>query len=142
MVYLATYTGRGSLVNALIRFWTNSDASHSEIVIAGCGYSSSIMDKGVRCKRIDFNDGKWELLPLRWVRSNDIIQYFAATQKHKYGFKDLLCRQFMHFPCGDSPNQFCSEWCAAAIGLKSGREFSPALLRDVIADIIDIVENR
>ena len=142
MVYLATFVGRGSWVNSLIRFWTRSDASHSEIKIGPCGYSSSIMDGGVRCKRIDFNSSDWELLPLPWVEQSEVIQYFAKTQGNPYGWMDLILRQLLHLPSKNRKGQFCSEWCAESIGLKSGREFSPYLLRDIISDILDITENK
>ena len=140
MVYLATYIGRGSLANMMIRFWTRSNASHSEIKVGGSSFSSSIMDGGVRSKRINFDDENWELLPLPWVRESDVVQYFAQTKDIKYGWWDLICRQFMHLPFSDGKGQFCSEWCAEAIGLKSGREFSPDTLRSVCMDIVDILE--
>ena len=47
-VQLALYKGRGTLFNALIRWWTRSPYSHCELVINGTCYSSSIRDGGVR----------------------------------------------------------------------------------------------
>lgn len=140
MVYLASYTAKGDLINRLIRYWTNCKASHCELVIDGYGFSSSIKDGGVRRKRINFYDGNWELLALPWVLHHEIIEYYGKTKGTSYGWRDLFCRQLLHIPCKEDQGQFCSEWCASALGLDSGREFSPELLRLVCVDINKIYQ--
>ncbi len=47
-----------------IRVWTWSKWSHAELVIDGWCYSSSVMDGGVRRKKIDLDDGHWDVIPI------------------------------------------------------------------------------
>ena len=127
---LALYKGRGSVGNALIRWWTRSPYSHCEIVVGnGLAYSSSIQDGGVRAKRIEFDPAHWDFINLPGVEIHRVLDFYARTAGQPFGWKDLLLRQVLNRR-GDSDGWFCSEWCAAALGLPNPQTYSPATLAD------------
>lgn len=127
-VQLATYKGRGLIGNALIRWWTGSQYSHCELVVDGLCYSSSIMDKGVRSKTIDLSDGNWVMMPLSWVDGEAVKGYFQNTDVQAYGWFGLLYSQLFNRNRKEEGAQFCSEWCANAIGLPNAPSYSPVAL--------------
>ena len=126
---LALYKGKGRIGNAAIRWWTRSPYSHCELVIDGVAYSSSIMDSGVRAKRIEFDPEHWDFVDLPWASAALVKSTFASTQGDPYGWGDLFWRQVFNRP-GDTHGQFCSEWCARALGLPNPQQYSPATLGD------------
>lgn len=69
----------------LIQWWTGSIYSHCELVVDGACYSSSAMDGGVRCKRIDLDPEKWDVVDLPWAEAEQVTSYFTATDHHRYG---------------------------------------------------------
>ncbi|MBA1227853.1 hypothetical protein [Stutzerimonas stutzeri] len=134
-VELALYKGKGQIGNAFIRLWTGSIYSHCELVVDGWCYSSSVMDKGVRRKlvgegedRISLAPDKWDLMPLPWVDSKSVVEYFEATNHHRYGWPSLILSQFLNLNRPVKGAQFCSEWCAAAAGLPAPTILNPRTL--------------
>lgn len=111
-----------------IQWWTRSIYSHCELVIEGTCYSSSIMDKGVRAKVIDLEPDKWDVIDLPWVRAADILAYFEKTDSNTYGWLSLVTSQLFNRNQADNDSQFCSEWCANAIGLPDASIHSPRTL--------------
>lgn len=132
MIQLALYKGEGLIGNALIRWWTESPYSHCEIVVSGVCYSSSLMDKGVRDKQIDLHDGNWDLIDLPWASADKVLAYYGKTMDQPYGWADLFARQIFRAPSDDGVGQFCSEWCANALGLPDPRDHSPASLERLV----------
>lgn len=126
---LALYKGKGLVGNALIRWWTRSIYSHCELVIDGISYSSSLMDGGVRAKRIDHTPAHWDFVELPWADKLAVLTLYDQTKGEPYGWLDLLWRQVLNRP-GDARGWFCSEWCAAALGLPNPQLYSPATLGD------------
>lgn len=134
-VQIALYKGKGQIGNAFIRCWTSSIYSHCELIVDGWCYSSSVMDKGVRRKLVGDCDGrislapeKWDLLALPWADAASIVSYFAATDHHRYGWPSLILSQFLNLNRPVSGAQFCSEWCAAALGFPAAASLSPRTL--------------
>ena len=131
MVRLALYkhkrTGLAGIGPALIRWWTKSPYSHCELVVDGVAYSSSVQDGGVRAKRIEFNPAHWDFVDLPWADPDAVLHYFRMTDGEPYGWVDLLWRQVFNRP-GDALGAFCSEWCAAALGLTNPQQYSPGTL--------------
>lgn len=114
----------------LICWWSGSIYSHCELVIAGTCYSSSIMDKGVRAKVIDLEPEKWDVIDLPWADAADLLAYFAKTDGYSYGWFSLIASQLFNRNQTDSDSQFCSEWCASALGLPNPSTYSPKTLAD------------
>lgn len=127
-VQLALYKGKGQIGNAFIRWWTGSQYSHCELVVDGWCYSSSVMDKGVRRKLIDLQDGKWDLTPLPFADAEYIRDYFDKTDHHRYGWIGLIGSQLLNRNLTEDGAQFCSEWCANALGIPAASSYSPASL--------------
>lgn len=130
-VRLAMYKGKGRLFNATVRAWTKSEYSHCELVVDGWCYSSSLMDGGVRRKKIDLTDGKWDLYDLQGVDGKAIKDYFLMTDHHRYGLLSLLSSQIFNRGHAMREAQFCSEWCANALSIPRAVIYSPATLKDV-----------
>lgn len=137
-VKLAMYKGIGGPFNALIRWWNDSIYSHCELVIDGYCYSSSIMDKGVRRKQIDLYDGKWDLIDIDWADAEYAISYFQKTRKHNYGFPSLISSQLLNLNRSIGSAPFCSQWCAAALGLPNPASYSPRTLGELCVYISGI----
>ena len=76
-VQLALRKGDKRLSARLIQWWTNSAYSHCELVVEGWCYSSSVMDKGVRRKRIELRPDKWDVIELPWTSADDVRRFFA-----------------------------------------------------------------
>lgn len=132
MVRLALYKGRGQIGNALIRVWTGSIYSHCELVVDGMAYSSSIKDGGVREKRIDFAPEHWDFVELPDVFAWRVLAHFEATRGAPYGWRDLILSQVLNTGRDEDGAAFCSEWCAAALGLPNPTIFSPRALGDLV----------
>lgn len=132
MAQLALYKGKGRIGNAMIRVWTGSVYSHCELVIDGVAYSSSLMDGGVRSKRIAFRDDHWDMLDLPQRFDAAILAHFDATRGSRYSWLDLIRSQIFNTGANEVGASFCSEWCAEALGLPNGTIFSPRTLGELI----------
>lgn len=152
-IYLAFYKHKRSwrkepwkaLADAVTRFFTKGEYSHCELVIErreftrgshydnevvyDC-YSSSVQDKGVRCKQIDVRNGKWDLIPLANLTEEQIKAYFNRTSGKPYDWWGAI-------GCVIGVKQkrskyFCSEWCFNAIfNSEEGWRFSPNQLATI-----------
>lgn len=139
---LALYKGKGKgkLGNAAIRWWTGSIYSHCELVVDGWCYSSSVMDKGVRRKRvgggkdeISLREDHWDLIELPWADGEAIIRYFEATDSDVYGWASLIANQVLNRNRPTEHAAFCSEWCARALMLPAPSIYNPGTLSKVCA---------
>jgi len=135
-VQLALYKGKGQIGNAAIRLWTGSEYSHCELVVDGWCYSSSVMDKGVRRKRIDLKPDKWDLIELPWANAADVQHYFAQTDHYRYGWPSLITSQLFNLNRAVKGAEFCSEWCAKAVGLPSASSYSPGSLGEICGWVV------
>lgn len=114
-----------------IRWWTQSPYSHCELVVDGWCYSSSAMDGGVRRKKIDLDPSKWDLIPLPWASGREVVEYFNKTDHHRYGWTGLITSQLFNLNRDHDSAQFCSQWCASALGVPAPSIFSPATLGEI-----------
>lgn len=130
MIKLAMYKGKGLIGNAIVRAWTRSIYSHCELIDTDVGrwMSASVMDGGVRAKEMDMDPEHWDVFDLPWADPIRLLEYYAETKGKKYGWVDLLRSQFLNRPFDDTDAAFCSEWCAAALGLPCPTSYSPATL--------------
>lgn len=135
-VYLALYKAEGRIGNAAVRWWTKSQYSHCELVVDGVWHSSSIQDNGVRAKTMEAAPGHWDLIPLPSYLAARILAHFAATKGERYGWLDLLRSQVFNGNADQSGAAFCSEWCAAAMGLPSPASYSPRTLGELVGWVL------
>lgn len=132
MIQLALYKGKGLIGNALIRWWTRSPYSHCELVVDGVAYSSSLMDKGVRSKVIDFKPEHWDMVELPASLHHRVLGYYESTKGQRYSWLDLIRCQIFNSNADEDGASFCSEWCAAAIGFPNPATYSPQTLGDIV----------
>lgn len=132
MVYLALYKGKGTAMNALVRYFTKSAYSHCEIAIDtkdGYGnfhcYSASLRDGGVRHKTMPLPKEKWHLIPVllspEWVK-----RFYGNTQGKKYDFLGVI-GTVLGIPHSKS-RYFCSEWAAECLGYHRPASYTPCTL--------------
>jgi hypothetical protein len=136
---LAMYKGppngwKLQLAHRLICLKTKSIYSHCEILIDGVGYSSSNRDGGVRAKPTDLSTKHWDLFNVH-ADQDQVLQFFSRTKGQPY---DTLGE--LHFALGflaqDPDRWFCSEWCAAALGVGDPWTYSPqGLLNYCLANL-------
>ena len=118
MMRLAMYKGKGTFFDKLVRLRTGSIYSHSELVLDGRAYSSSIRDKGVRAKIINFNPESWDFFKVvDPSKSEKMLALFAGTQGQAYDWKGILIGQMFGTRAQDDDKAYCSEWCGAVFGL-------------------------
>lgn len=111
-----------------ICWWTGSIYSHCELVVDDICYSSSVMDGGVRAKQINLDPTKWDIIDLPWADASKVISYFEKTQYNPYGWLQLLSSQLLNRNTGSDDGDFCSNWCAEALGLPNPLTLSPGTL--------------
>ena len=142
MIYLALYHGhRGGtgwrvwaarFTDGLTRVLTRGQYSHCEIAVnKGNGqydcYSASLRDGGVRMKTMPLPADKWDLIPVNQQDAYiDVLNYFAQTRGKPYDFIGA-CGVILGIK-GSLKKWFCSEWCAAALGLQYPDRYSPQAL--------------
>lgn len=132
MVKLALYKGKGVFPGSyLIRFWNNSIYSHCELVIDNLCYSSSLMDRGVRAKKINLTAQDWDLIDLPWADEQKIKEHYEKTKDDFYDVWGLIGSQIFNKRSDSVKAAFCSEWCAAALELPNPETYSPHTLGDM-----------
>lgn len=137
LIHLALYKGQGRLFNRLIRLWTRSKYSHCELVLPdGRWLSASAMDGGVRAKCIELDLEHWDLIPLPWASQQLIEHVFERHQGKGYDWLGIFLSQFLPLGLHSRRRMFCSEFCAAGLGLNtSAQRFSPVLIGEVVQRI-------
>jgi hypothetical protein len=122
---------RLNIADLLIRWRTQSQASHCEIVIDGSMYSS-YPGTGVRKALFVNSPQKWFLLDLPEVDPKPILAFFEKTKGMKYDWLAVILGQSFYMDLENSHRYFCSEWCAEALGFPQAWRFTPALLEVVL----------
>jgi hypothetical protein len=123
---LALYKGDGTKFNAAIRWVDGGIYSHCELVFSD-GMSASATyrdDKTVRAKVIDFFPGRWDFIELPESLEADARAFYEGTAGTPY---DLLGQVRFVFGLvkGDNKTFWCSEWCAAALGMQDPWRYGP-----------------
>lgn len=139
---IAFYKGRRSensnakLFDIAVAWWTGGLYSHCELVFndspkeASC-YSSSNRDGGVRFKTIDLTSGHWDVVDLHSFDENAAWRWFTKHHGQPYDVAGLF--GFVLPWRTQNPNHwFCSEACAAALGISNPSKISPNHLAEYI----------
>lgn len=141
-VQIAFRKNDGRVFSRFIQWWTNSIYSHCEIVLDGWCYSSSWLDGGVRKTTITLSPDKWDVVEISWANKEKILRYFAETDSHKYGVFSLLRNQLFNRNKSIKESQFCSEWCANALGLPNAVSLSPSSLHTLCLYLNKLYEEK
>ena len=143
MITLAFYKGRGNTVwervqDCVIRFATGGRYSHVEFIAGAAKHgatamclSSSARDGGVRAKWIMLRPESWDLVELN-IDARAPDQFIRARIGAPYDYFGVVLSQVLALGRHDQSRWFCSEICAAALGLDSPERLSPQLLFEVI----------
>lgn len=101
-----------------IRLGTWSPWSHSELVLDGLCWSSSVRDNGVRSKIIDLNSGRWDVINLNLSNGEYFLaeQWFKEHEGMPYDYRGVA-RFALPFIPEDPQAVFCFESVAEALGL-------------------------
>tara|TARA_R100000789_G_scaffold79866_1_gene75154 strand:+ start:170 stop:637 length:468 start_codon:yes stop_codon:yes gene_type:complete len=142
-VTLAFYRGRGNTVfkrfqDGLIRSVTGGIYSHVEL-ISGTALlgqfsvclSASGRDGGVRQKHILLAADSWDLVLLP-MDAEAPCQFIRDHLGARYDYAGLMLSQVLAFGRHNPDQWFCSEICAAALGLPNPQRVSPQFLFDVV----------
>ena len=147
MIYLISYKHKrkvDSFKHLKYRFWdeltrliTRGVYTHSEIAIKqpdgsySC-YSSSVRDKGVRCKTMYLKPDRWDFIKLN-ITEEQVTTYFNNTNKLKY---DFFGAAGIALPIQDDRDKlFCSEFCYNVIfNSDQGWRFSPSQLYEIVKE--------
>ena len=149
-IYLALYKGcrdgtgwrvwAARFTDGLTRVLTRGRYSHCEIAVREhpqasvytC-YSASIRDNGVRCKVMPLPEAKWDLIQMESTSEahEQLQRVWTATEGQGY---DLPGAFGVVFGLPENRRRwFCSEWCAAALGLPDGWRWSPNDLAAIVS---------
>ena len=133
---IAFYKGPASDLWHKVAHWgvclfTASQYSHCELVVHGTCLSSSTRDGGVRAKQIDLNSGKWLVIDLPDDDGEESAQAWAWFADHAGQAYDWagIARFLLPFLPHKADQWFCSEACAAALGLPAPESWTPEQLR-------------
>ena len=129
--YNATRPGAPGIYNHLVRAFEGGPHSHCEIVFSnGDSASASFMDKGARFTgdgydfpKIDFNNGKWDLVRLPDEYEAGARAYWVAHEGWSYDIRGNI--RFI-FPWGNRDSAlkvFCSEGLLACLGVPEAWRF-------------------
>ena len=126
--YKGTHAGLPGIYNRLVRWWTRSPYSHVELIMPfGAAASSSAMDGGVRFKQIEFDPAKWDFVDLPSHLASAAEDWFNKHYGQPYDY--LGNAHFVVSAIGDDKKKwFCSEACAAALGMPDPERFDPGTL--------------
>ncbi len=130
---IALYKGPADDWTHKIAHWavctfTASRYSHCELVIQGVCYSSSARDGAVRAKTIDIYSGKWDVHQIKGDETQ-ALQWFNDHMGQPYDWAGVLRFAFPFLP-HRSKQWFCSEACAAALGIDNPHKLTPADLAE------------
>lgn len=130
-MYLAFKIKATSFLERLVRFFTDSDAVHCELVTAlhrdqFFGYTSLPLE-GVVKRWYSYDPDEWTFIEVR-ANPNDVLSFYEKAKGKKYDY--LGCLGFV-INVRENPNRyFCSEFCAEALSLKNPSSYTPGRLME------------
>lgn len=103
----------------LIRQWTRSEFSHSEVLLNGNTMFSAVEGIGVRKVLVaeDFDPKKWTIVHVPTDTSEDIKTYHWCEEQlgDPYDWAGIFFCQVFKFGRQHQSRWFCSEFCTAAL---------------------------
>lgn len=128
--HLAFYSGRRTILDRAIQFFTKSKFSHVELICGEPGgsaicRSSSGRDGGVREKEIQFHPDHWTFVKIHSWCNPEAWHVIGQEVGRKYDFAGILLSQFLGSGRHSRRKWFCSELCAHALGISEAHRLSP-----------------
>ncbi len=109
---LIFYKGKGVAADKLIRFWTKSPLSHSEIeTIDGYYCSNDPKTRIMRRKKIFLSEEEWEVcfIALPYEVAKHVHSHQLKKCGSKYDWKGIFFSQFFKFGYSAKNKWFCSK---------------------------------
>jgi hypothetical protein len=137
-IEIAFYRGSGRVLDKVIRWWTRSQFSHVEIVISRDGdkavlFSASARDGGVRKATREWVPEQWEVVSVRHrISPLDLALFMRDEIGAGYDYAGLFGSQLFASGWQSKRRWFCSEICAAILGLPEPQRYSPESLRKMV----------
>lgn len=117
-VSLIFYKGPGNFWDKAIRFITNSKYSHCEVFADGYTYTASANSNQVMRYTKPFIDPKlWDIVSINNVTSARVQAFYNVTKNDKYDWVGVILAHVFHIKFDLAVSWYCSEWCAACLGL-------------------------
>jgi len=139
--YRGTRPGIAGVANRLIRMRDHGPYSHMELCFSdGWSASSSLMDGGVRFRRIDYDPAKWDYIELPKELELGARMWFTYHQGQEYDWRADVCLAIGILAQSELA-WMCSESCMVALGFdeKDAWRYSP---NTAAATIRRITNNR
>lgn len=129
MVKLIFYKGRGNLFDWLVRLWTMSKYSHVELWHDGYSYTASAKHNVVQRFVMANVDSKlWDTVEVN-ADPKEVLNFFENTMGARYDWTGIFLHEMVPIKQHSKSKWYCSEWCAAAIGV-TYPQMSPQQLYD------------
>lgn len=119
----------GNIVDKLTSMWTSGPYSHCELYfedIDDC-YSASPRENMCRFKKININDGHWEIVDLDDSKydQKQIIRLAEDQLGKPYDWIGIIFSQIFPINKQDPNKWFCSEICAYLLGFDNPHKIDP-----------------
>jgi hypothetical protein len=138
--YKSIRPGLSGIFSCLVRWWTSSLYSHTELIFSdGKSASSSFIDGGVRFKEISYDNDHWDFIDLHGTFDESKARlWFDSNKGKKYDVLGLL--GFVWKRGTQNKNKFyCNEAIGEALGIKDSWRFDPGSFAVVIQEIVNKV---
>lgn len=134
--YKAIRPGFSGLFSRLVRWWTSSPYSHTELIFSdGVSGSSSFLDKGVRLKSISYDKDHWDFFELpNYLDENQARWWFERNQGKKYDVLGLIGFVWKR-GTQDRDKWYCNEAIGESLCIEDPWRFDPASFVTLIKEI-------
>jgi hypothetical protein len=148
-IKVAFYCGKGTWINRIVRWWTNSKYSHAELImpddITWIGISP--FKKSVLCATSgdERNPVNWDLIEINITESQlEVIEeFYENTKGCAYDWIGMILSQVLPYHIKRKGKWYCSEWIAYALRIScvidwrlikiyDRADLSPAVLYEII----------
>ena len=120
-VKVAFYKGKGNWKHKMVRWWTESQYSHVELVMPD-NFTwitiTPLMSSTVSSRiKTDFDLENWDFvsLDINEDQLQVINDFYGETQGCKYDWWGMILSQFLPFHIKRREKWYCSEWIAYAL---------------------------
>jgi hypothetical protein len=148
-IKVAFYRGEGDIVNKLVRWWTKSPYSHSELImpdgVTWIGISPFKNSKLLSRPNLHYKKEEWDFIELEVNEQQVAVieEFYCVTQDCEYDWIGMILSQFLPFHIKRKNKWYCSEWIAYALRISciidwriikiyDRADLSPAVLHEII----------
>lgn len=124
MFRIAFYKGNETWLGKIIRWWDHGPYSHCELVFSDGTWGTAFYKRGVVLWTRDGLPENWDFIELPAHLEAEARKWFEEHNGKSYDYVGLL-RFVFDFLNPSRDKWFCSNACAAALGLVDGWRTSP-----------------